>query len=132
MSQKSVIIGIIVGIILIIGSVVLVILNPFGERNKNLEITVNTNGGVPYKWVYEIEDESVVQYVKDYVVEKNTDKNVEGGRVQINYVFKGVKPGNTKVKLKYVSIVDGSVDTEESYNLKVDRRNNVSLVVVGK
>lgn len=128
MKNKVAIISIIS--ICLITVIALIVINPFGEKNKNIEITVNTNGGVPYKWVYEIEDESIVQYVKNYVVEENTDKNVEGGRVQINYVFKGVKPGNTKVKLKYVSIVDGSVDKEESYNLKVDRRNNVSMVVV--
>ena len=130
MKNKVAIISIIS--ICLIAVIVLIVINPFGEKNKNIEITVNTNGGVPYKWVYEIEDESIVQYVKNYVVEENTDKNVEGGRVQINYVFKGVKPGNTKVKLKYVSIVDGSVDKEESYNLKVDRRNNVSMVVVAQ
>lgn len=130
MKNKVAIISIIS--ICLITVIALIVINPFGEKNKNIEITVNTNGGVPYKWVYEIEDESIVQYVKNYVVEENTDKNVEGGRVQINYVFKGVKPGNTKVKLKYVSIVDGSVDKEESYNLKVDRRNNVSMVVVAQ
>lgn len=130
MKNKVAIISIIS--ICLITVIALIVINPFEEKNKNIEITVNTNGGVPYKWVYEIEDESIVQYVKNYVVEENTDKNVEGGRVQINYVFKGVKPGNTKVKLKYVSIVDGSVDKEESYNLKVDRRNNVSMVVVAQ
>ncbi len=130
MKNKVAIISIISICLIVV--IALIVINPFGEKNKNIEITVNTNGGVPYKWVYEIEDESIVQYVKNYVVEENTDKNVEGGRVQINYVFKGVKPGNTKVKLKYVSIVDGSVDKEESYNLKVDRRNNVSMVVVAQ
>ena len=31
---------------------------------KELELTYKTNGGVPYKWEYQIEDESIVEFVK--------------------------------------------------------------------
>lgn len=132
MSRKSVIIGIIVGILLIIGSVALVILNPFGERNKNIEFTVRTNGGVPFKWEYEIEDENIVKFVKTYEREESKNTLVEGGPVYINYVFKGNKKGTTKVKLRYVNITDGSVAKEEVHTLKVDSKHNVTLVVEPK
>ena len=45
-------------------SVVSIILINLDENSKTLEITVDTNGGVPYIWEYEIEDEQVVKYIK--------------------------------------------------------------------
>ena len=100
----------------------------FGDdSSKILELTVDTNGGVPYKWEYEIEDESVVKYVKNYEINKE-EEPVDGGHIQINYVFKGLKEGKTKVILKYINIVDKTVEKELVNNVKVDKNKNISLV----
>ncbi len=109
-------------------SIVSIILINLDEKSKTLEITVNTNGGVPYSWQYEIEDEEIVKYVKRYTVEK--DETLDGGPVSVNFVFEGLKEGKTTIKLKYINIKDGSIEKEEIHNVKVDKLKNISLVVI--
>ena len=99
------------------------------DSSKIIEFTVDTNGGVPYKWEYEIEDETVVKFVKQYEINKEKEP-VEGGHIQINYDFEGLKEGKTKVILKYVNIVDKTVEKKIVNKLKVDRHKNISLVGV--
>ena len=132
MNKKYIIVTTIAMLIVIIGLIALVVIDPFGEKNRNIEITVKDNAGIPYKWEYEIEDESIVQYERDYVFEEYNNSNIVGGVVYRNYVFKGVKKGDTVVKLKKVNIVDGRVAEEKEYKLKVDKKNNVTLVLEEK
>ena len=126
--NKKVLIGI--GIIVVIGLlVVLKIVIPSTSGSKELELTYKTNGGVPYKWEYKIEDESVVAFVKTKDITSKKDKELDGGPVYINYIFKGLKEGKTTITFKYVNIVDGSVDKEEKVTVKVDKYKNISLNV---
>lgn len=91
-----------------------------------IELTVTESKDKDYKWDYEIEDKKIVEYVKDYVVnEENNGKN-------INYVFKGIKEGYTKIRLKYININDGSIIKEQEHTLKVDKFHNISLVLFVK
>lgn len=99
------------------------------EGSKELELTYSTNGGVPYEWEYEIADESIVKFVKNKNINKETEL-VEGGRVDINYVFKGLKEGKTTITFKYVNIIDGTIDKEEKNTVRVDRNKNISLVAI--
>ena len=125
--KKRICIYIIIGIILSVLTVLLV--TTLAHRNEKLELTMKTNAGVPYEWVYQIEDESIVKLDKKYIADE--EKNVNGGYIAINYVFKGLKKGKTKVTFKYVSIIDkNEVSKEEQYILKVDSHKNVSLVVI--
>jgi len=103
----------------------------YGEKNKQLELTYTTNGGVPYKWEYEISDTSIVEFVKSYVIEDKNDGMV-GVPISTNYVFKGLKKGDTTIIFRYVSIIDGSIDKEEKINVKVDKNKNLSLVALKK
>lgn len=119
--MKKVLIFILICILL----AVIVIFNFNDKDNKNLEITVSTNGGVPYEWKYEIEDKAIVSFVKKYAIEKS--KNLEGGKVDINFVFKGLKKGTTTIKLQYVSLIDNSIEKEQKYYVIVDKYNNISL-----
>ena len=99
------------------------------QDSKQIEITKKTNGGVPYEWKYEIEDENIVKFVKKYDVEVGNSEPVEGGPVSINFVFEGKKKGKTKVIFKYVSLTgDNDVVKTETYTLKVDGKKNISLV----
>ncbi len=116
---------IIIGIITIVVISIIVILNLKNESSKQLEITVTTNGGVPYEWKYQIKDESIVKYVKDYVV--NQDEDIEGGIIEKNFVFEGLKQGETTIKLQYVSVIDESVTKEKIYNIRVDANKNISV-----
>ncbi len=110
-----------------ISIIILVILFSLNGDFKTLKIKVSTNGGVPYRWEYEIADDKIVKYVKKYSVEK--DETMDGGVVYINYVFEGLKEEKTTVKLKYVNILDNSIESEKVYNLKVNKHKNISLVV---
>lgn len=97
------------------------------NEEKTLELTYNTNGGVPCEWKYEIEDKNIVEFVKSYEVENNNN-NMVGSPISINYVFKGLKKGTTTITFKYVNITDGTIEKEEKLNIKVDKNKNISLV----
>lgn len=127
--NKKVIIGI--GIIFVVVLFVIlgiVISNVTGS--KELELTYKTNGGVPYKWEYKIEDESIVQLVKTKDITSKKDKELLGGPIYTNYIFKGLKEGKTTITFKYINITDGSINKEEKVTVKVDRNNNISLLAI--
>ena len=127
--NKKVMIGI--GIIFL--SVVFVILKiviPSTTGSKVLELTYKTNGGMPYKWEYKIEDESIVEFVETKDVTSEEDKKLDGGPVYINYIFKGLKEGKTVITFKYVNITDNSIEKEDKVTVKVDKYKNISLVAI--
>lgn len=98
------------------------------DSSKKLELTYKTNGGVPFEWKYEIKDKDIVEFVKKYEISKEKEL-VEGGEVDINYVFKGLKKGKTTITFKYVNL-EGEVVKEEKNTVKVDGNKNISLVVI--
>ena len=110
---------IIIGLVVLIISITGIFFYQKSVANKNLEIKVETNGGVPFNWEYEIEDTSVVEFVKN--------KDVDGGPVNIIFTFKGLKEGKTTITLKYVDIVDKTVDSTKVYNVKVDNKNKITI-----
>ena len=125
--NKKVMIGI--GIVFLAALfVVLKIVIPSTTGSKELELTYKTNGGVPYKWEYKIEDESIVEFVKTKDVTSESDKKLTGGPVYINYIFKGLKEGKTTIIFKYINITDNSIEKEEKVEVKVDKYKNISLI----
>jgi len=108
--------------------VVLKIVIPSMTGSKELELTYKTNGGVPYKWEYKIEDESIVEFVKTKDITSESDKKLTGGPVYINYIFKGLKEGKTTIIFKYINITDNSIEKEEKVEVKVDKYKNISLI----
>ena len=129
--NKKVIIGIAVVILLTaVLCVVLKIVIPSISGNKELELTYKTNKGVPYKWEYVIEDETIIEFVGTKDITSKEDKELLGGPVYTNYIFRGLKKGVTMVTFKYVSIIDGSIDKEEKLTVKVDKYKNISLNTV--
>lgn len=108
--------------------VVLKIVIPSMTGSKELELTYKTNRGVPYKWEYKIEDESIVEFVKTKDVTPESDKELTGGPVYINYIFKGLKEGKTTIIFKYINITDNSIEKEEKVEVKVDKYKNISLI----
>lgn len=128
--NKRIIIGIAILIVALL-SVVLISI-PSKSGSKELELTYKTNGGVPYKWEYTIEDESIVTFVKTKDITPEKDKNLDGGPVYTNYIFKGLKEGKTTITFKYVNITNGSIEKEEKLTVKVDKYKNISLNVTAK
>lgn len=120
-----------ISIILVVALlIVLKVIIPYISGNKELELTYKSNGGVPYKWEYKIEDESIVKFVKTKDITSKEDKKLDGGPVYTNYIFKGLKQGKTTITFKYINIVDGSVDKEEKIIVKVDKYKNISLNLI--
>ena len=95
------------------------------EGSKTLELTYQTNGGVPYEWKYEIKDESIVKLNKQY---SEAQDDLDGGQVNEKFVFEGLKQGKTTITFKYVSITDKNVEKEETVTVKVDKNKNISLL----
>lgn len=127
--NKKVMIGIVIIFVAVL-FIVLKIVIPNTTGSKELELTYKTNGGVPYKWEYKIEDESIVEFVKTKDITSEEDKKLTGGPVYINYIFKGLKKGKTTITFKYVNITNGSIEKENKIAVKVDKYKNISLIVI--
>ena len=129
--KKKILLIVAVLTLIIIGILIFFLLKD-EDYNKKLELTVDTNGGVPYKWEYEIEDGNIVKFVNSYVIDdKNTNGKV-GAKISMNYVFEGVNPGKTKIILKYVNITDNKVEKEEIFNVRVNNKKGISLLAIDK
>ena len=127
--MKKYMIGI--GIILIgVLFVVLGIIIPNESGSKTIELTMQTNGGVPYEWQYEIKDMDTVEFVKSYEIDNQNKNGLVGAPISINYVFKGLKAGKTTITFKYVSLSDGEIAQEKDFNIKVDNKKNISLIAI--
>lgn len=113
-------------ILLIIGLVIFIYDK---KSSKELELTYKISAGIPYKWVYKIDDESIVKFVKSYVLKDENKGGMTGAKVYTNYVFKGLKEGITSITFKCVSIEDDSVSEEEINRVQVDKEGNISLLV---
>ena len=127
--NKKVILGIGIIVLVVILVIIAIVINNTDSStgHKELELTYKSNGGVPYKWEYKIEDESIVEFVGTKDITEEKDKNLDGGPVYTNYIFKGLKEGKTTITFRYVSFIDGSVDKEEKVTVKVDKNKNISL-----
>lgn len=93
----------------------------------SVKITLETNGGAPYKWSYEIGDDSVIEYVG--VESKNLDPGMDGGSIEETYSFKALKTGETDVVFEYKDITedDGDVMETRKYHMVVDDKLDISV-----
>ena len=126
---------IIIGIIILIAIVVLIIIlpkkdKPSNNRNpKELEITKEINAGIPFKWEYEIKDSDIIEFSNSYVLRDDNTGGKVGASVYTNYVFKGLKAGETTIIFRMVSITNEYEPTDEVvYNIKVDNELNIYLI----
>ena len=103
--------------------------NPIKEHNpKELELPYDINAGIPFRWEFEIEDPSVLEFVRSYQTRNdNTDGKV-GGRIDTNYVFKGLKEGETTIIFKYYCFTENRVEFQEKNIVKVDKDLNITLI----
>lgn len=131
--SKKVIITIIVVLIIIIG-VIIFLLTKNGTNNeesdtKKVEVTIKMTAGIPFKWVYEIEDKNIVKYVKRYTLKDENVGGITGAHIYVNYVFEGVNPGKTKVIFKCVSLENenDAIETKK-FIMRVDDEKNISLI----
>lgn len=131
--MKVKIIIIIITVLLIGGLLIIKILNDQEKSHKQLELTYEINAGIPFRWEFEIEDESIVEFKKSYVIRDDNKGGLVGGKIVTNYVFVGKKEGVTKVTFKYVNFTDDNYPTkEEVHKIKVDKDKNISLVGISE
>lgn len=115
--------GLIITIILI---TVLIIIN--NKKPKNLELTYKINAGIPFKWEYSIEDETVVKLKKSYITKNENKGAIVGAPIYTKYIFEGLKEGKTTITFKYINITNELPPKEEKYFIKVDKNKNVELL----
>ena len=133
MKVKIIIIITIISVLLIGGLLIIKILNDQEKSHKQLELTYEINAGIPFRWEFEIEDESIVEFKKSYVIRDDNKGGLVGGKIVTNYVFVGKKEGVTNVTFKYVNFTDDNYPTkEEVHKIKVDKDKNISLVGISE
>ena len=115
--------GLIITIILISVLIIIIIKKP-----KNLELTYKINAGIPFKWEYSIEDETVVKLKKSYITKNENKGAIVGAPIYTKYIFEGLKEGKTTITFKYINITNELPPKEEKYLIKVDKNKNVELL----
>ena len=118
---------IVVSIIIVSGLILYFWLIPKKKNTKELELTYKKNAGIPFKWEYEIEDSRVVSFVKSYVIKNENKGGIVGAPVYTNYVFKGLKEGETTIIFKFINM-NGIVSKEEKHLVKVDKDGNIMVI----
>lgn len=118
--------AVVLGIVAIV-VVIMSIIKMSQTAPGSVKITLETNGGVPYKWSYEIDDDSVIEYVG--VESKDLDPGMDGGAVEETYSFKALKTGETDVVFEYKDITEDDGDAMETkvYHVTVDDKLDISV-----
>ena len=99
------------------------------NNNKKIDFTYKLNAGIPFKRVYEIEDESIVSFVNSSIVKDENTNGKVGASVYTKYVFKGLKEGETTITFKVVSITGEYEDSDiEVHKIKVDKDLNIKVI----
>lgn len=98
------------------------------EKKGRVELVYKINAGIPFKWIYEIEDESIVKFEESYQIRNDNIDGRSGGAIETKYVFKGIKEGTTTITFKYVSIDGDKLYEEYKHVVKVDKDNNATLI----
>ena len=111
-------------LIIIILLTLCIFLTGCGKTSSN-EIVLNTNGGVPYVWEYEIEDASIINI--DKVEDKELNPGTNGGVIEKHYYFKGMKKGTTTITFNYNDTRDNKIKETKKYKVIVDKNLNVKI-----
>ena len=127
MEKDSMIKTIVIVVLAVVTSIAMILANQ-NKGKKEVEITMDINAGIPFKWEYKISDEKIVKFAKQYVKEDNNKDGMVGAKVSTNYVFEGLKEGKTQVIFSFVDITDGTISKQEIYTLKVDKNKNIEIV----
>ncbi|MBR4830594.1 MAG: hypothetical protein IKZ96_02370 [Bacilli bacterium] len=127
MKRRTKIIIIALVVIVIAIAVCGIILKYFGGKNHKNNIILSTTAGIPYEWNCTINDKDIATI--EHVYSKNMQPKVDGGEVQIRYLIKGLKTGNTRCICSYNKTVEPTetIDTQV-YEIIVDKKLNVEII----
>lgn len=111
-------------IIPILAFILVVIISKAITNNQSDTVEISVSKDDNYNWQYEIENNSILEFVRKYQIEKRTVQNsvrtVKSETIE-KYIFKATEPGTTKVTLKYKNVHSQTVK-EEVYEIKVDKK----------
>ena len=126
--NKYIVLGI--GLLVLLGLIIAIkLVMPTIKDTKELELTYELNAGIPFKRIFEIEDPTIVEFVRSYVLKDENVNGIVGASVYTNYVFKGLKEGTTTITFKVISITDeNDVMSEDKNIVKVDQEGNITLI----
>ncbi len=120
---------VILGIIIFIVTLSITILIFFyNKKPKTLDLTYKISAGIPFKWQYEIEDETIVKLTKSYVTKNENTRGKVGAPIYTKYIFEGLKEGKTTITFKFINITNEKPTREEKYFIKVDKDKNIELL----
>jgi len=125
-------------VIIIVVCISIFIIKHFNNKNNEtikhtdtkkgrLELVYSINAGIPFKWLYVIGDEDIVQFEESYQIRNENTDGRSGGAIDTKYVFKGIKEGTTTITFKYMNL-DGTLEEEIIHHVSVDKDNNVTLI----
>lgn len=97
-------------------------------KNKYLIINKKISAGIAFKWEFEIEDKTKVEFIENRVLKNKAKKNLCGGPIYTDYIFRGLSQGETKIIFRFKSITNEHPDSVEEYIVRVDEHNNIYLV----
>ena len=101
------------------------------KENKNLlDITYNESSGIPFKWEYEIEDNTICEFAKTISKVEKTKEPICGGKVDTHFLFKGLKQGTTKIIFKYVNFADNYLSEINTYTIEV--KEDLKPIIINK
>ena len=121
---------ILISFVLLVFVTMVFVFKSFNKKSpKELELTYEISAGIPFKWVYEIENPEIVEFVKSYVLKDENKGGKTGAKVYRNYVFRGLKEGETSITFKVVSITGEHPDSQIEVNkVRVDENLNIVLI----
>ena len=116
--MKIVLFSVLAVIIVVLGIVFFMVGKGKKSSSEEFQIKMNTNGGVPYVWKYEISNDNV-EFVEKK--SKNMAPDSAGGPVEEYYIFKAKKAGESTITFKYQSVVNDKIDKEYVYKVVIDK-----------
>ena len=129
MNKKLIIILIIV-LVLIIGTVLYFVLTKKEkpeEDNYDYQVVLEINAGIPFKWEYKIEDESIIKLAKHKSEAEETKEPISGGLVYEKYSFEGLKEGTTTITFSFTNFVENTVEKTEEYEAIVNKDLEIEI-----
>ena len=125
--EKKVFVNCILFVIVVVGLICFFLIFHNTSR-KNLELEYKTNGGVPFKWEFEIEDPDIIEFSDKKEEENNNKDGMVGAKIVTKYIFKGLKEGKTSIIFRYVDVRDGTISEEVINKVSVDKNKNARLI----
>lgn len=96
-----------------------------GKNNKG-NVILSTSAGTNYDWECKMTDKDIATVENTY--RKNMEPDVDGGEIQIRYVIKGIKEGNTRFVCNYKENGSNYAVETNIYDVEVDKDLNVKII----